>query len=60
LSIARSITVLKYLIDSGKVLPKRLSAVGYGESKPLFPNDTDEHKSKNRRVEIVITTSEGS
>ncbi len=56
LSTARSVNVLKYLIESGKILPKRLSAAGYGESKRLFPNDTPKNKSKNRRVEIVIST----
>jgi len=32
----------------------RLKAVGYGESKPLVPNDSDENKAKNRRVEFII------
>ena len=56
LSTARSVNVLKYLIEVGKILPKRLSAVGYGETKPLFPNDTQENRSRNRRVEIIITS----
>ncbi len=56
LSTARSVNVLKYLIESGHILPKRLSAVGYGDSKPLFPNDTPDNKSGNRRVEIVVST----
>ena len=60
LSTARSVNVLKYLIDPGKVLPKRLSAVGYGAAKPLFPNDTADHKRRNRRVEIVITSQESN
>jgi len=59
LSTIRSINVLKYLVDNTKILPKRLSAVGYGETKPLFPNNTPENKSRNRRVEIVITTVDG-
>ena len=59
LSTIRSINVLKYLVDNTKILPKRLSAVGYGETKPLFPNDTPENKSRNRRVEIKITTIDG-
>ena len=60
LSTVRSVNVLKYLIESGKVLPRRLSAVGYGEAKPLFPNDTADHKRRNRRVEIVITSDESN
>lgn len=58
LSTIRSVNVLKYLVDNSKILPKRLSAVGYGDTKPLFPNDTPENKSRNRRVEIVITTDD--
>jgi chemotaxis protein MotB len=58
LSIARSVSVVKYLSGPGKIKPERLSAVGYGESKPLFPNTTAENKNRNRRVEIVITTND--
>jgi len=56
LSIARSVNVVKYLSRPGNIMPERLAAVGYGDSKPLFPNDTPENKNKNRRVAIVITT----
>jgi chemotaxis protein MotB len=54
LSIARAVNVTKYLIAHANVSPLRLSAAGYGDSKPLFPNDTAKHKAKNRRVEIVL------
>lgn len=56
LSIKRAVNVIKYFIEVGKIPPKRLSAVGYGESKPLFPNDTPEHRAGNRRVEILLET----
>jgi len=36
----------------------RLKAVGYGETKPLVPNDTEENRAKNRRVEFIIITGE--
>ena len=58
LSTARAVNVLKHLAGSGKILPKRLSAVGYGEVKPVVPNDSVENKAKNRRVELIITTDE--
>ena len=58
LSIARSVNVVKHLAGPGKIMPERLAAVGYGESKPLFPNNTPENKKKNRRVAIVITTDD--
>ena len=54
LSIARAVNVTKYLIEHANVSPLRLSAAGYGDSRPLLPNDTAKHKAKNRRVEIVL------
>jgi chemotaxis protein MotB len=54
LSIARAVSVVKYFAEVGKINPARLSAVGYGESRPLAPNDSPDHRAKNRRVEIVL------
>jgi chemotaxis protein MotB len=54
LSSARAVSVVKYFAGLGGVSPERFSAVGYGDSRPLFPNDSLEHKAKNRRVEIVL------
>ncbi|HID56817.1 TPA: flagellar motor protein MotB, partial [Candidatus Poribacteria bacterium] len=34
--------------------PSRLSAVGYGEFRPVASNDTPEGRAKNRRVEILV------
>jgi len=53
LSQDRVDTVKKRLVSKG-VSASRLNARGYGESKPLVPNTTDENKQKNRRVEINI------
>ena len=53
LSTARALNVLGYLVDFGAD-PQRMSVVGYGEYKPIFSNDTEEGRSKNRRVDIVI------
>lgn len=53
LSSIRALNVLGYLVDFGAD-PDRISVVGYGEYQPIFPNDTEEHMSKNRRVDIVI------
>ena len=53
LSLARAMTVAKYLIKSG-IAPERLIVSGQGEYAPVFPNDTEEHKGLNARVEIVI------
>jgi chemotaxis protein MotB len=54
LSIARAVHVVKYFIDTGEIAPQRLSAVGYGESKPLYPNNSPANRGKNRRVEIIL------
>lgn len=54
LSTARAVNVVKYLADAGRIDPQRLSAVGYGESKPIVTNDSPVHRAKNRRVEIVL------
>ncbi len=53
LSTARATTVVRYLQERG-VNPGYLSAEGYSEYRPVAPNDTEEGKSKNRRIEIVL------
>jgi chemotaxis protein MotB len=54
LSAARALSVLRFFVDKTDVDPRKLSAVGYGEYRPLVPNDTPENKRLNRRVDIVI------
>ena len=56
LSIARAVSVVKYFAESGKINPQRLSAVGYGETRPVVPNDSATNRARNRRVEIVLVT----
>ena len=58
LSTARATSVLHYLIDDCGVQPQRLSAIGYGEYKPVDTNETKIGKAKNRRVEIIILPKE--
>lgn len=53
LSLKRAQAVLNFLTNSG-IDPARLAAKGYGESKPRVPNDTDENKAANRRIEWQI------
>ena len=52
LSQQRSESVLNYLLLFG-IEPSRLQARGYGETMPVAPNNTDENKARNRRVELV-------
>jgi len=54
LSTARATGVLHHLIDKGRLEPEKLSAIGYGEYRPIASNDTDEGRQLNRRVEVVI------
>ncbi|MCR4441835.1 MAG: OmpA family protein [Peptococcaceae bacterium] len=54
LSAARSINLVRYLIEEYKFDPRRLSSAAYGEYRPVAPNDTPENQAKNRRVEIII------
>ena len=54
LSTARATTVVRYLIDNGGVNREHLSAVGHADTRPVASNDTDEGRSSNRRIEIVL------
>jgi chemotaxis protein MotB len=54
LSMARAYSVLQDMINKEGIQPNRLSAVGYGEFKPVKPNDTPEGRAANRRIEINI------
>ena len=54
LSTARATEVVRYLQEAGGINPGLLSATGYGEYEPVAPNDTDEGRHKNRRIEIVL------
>ncbi len=54
LSSERAVTVVKTLIAQG-FPPERLFAAGFGEFHPKYPNDSEEHRRLNRRVEIGVT-----
>jgi chemotaxis protein MotB len=54
LSTARAVNVLRYFVEQRRIPAKRLSAVGFGEFQPKYPNDTVANLAKNRRVEIIF------
>jgi chemotaxis protein MotB len=53
LSLARGLSVARYMMNAG-IPPERFIVSGQGEYAPLFPNDTEQHKGLNARVEIII------
>ena len=53
LSESRALSVKEFLVDKG-IEEFRLSAVGYGESKPMATNNTRAGRTQNRRVEINL------
>ncbi|KKE77669.1 flagellar motor protein MotB [Oceanobacillus caeni] len=54
LSAARAGSVIRYLTNGFELDEKRFSSVGYADTRPIAPNDSEKHWGKNRRVEIVI------
>jgi outer membrane protein OmpA-like peptidoglycan-associated protein len=54
LSEERVQAVKAYLEEKG-IKKGRISGRGYGPTKPIAPNDTNENKQRNRRVEVKIT-----
>lgn len=57
ISYERAMTVRDYLISIG-IPEERLSVVGMSDEQPLYPNDTDTNRAKNRRVEFIIYSGE--
>ncbi|HWB46179.1 MAG TPA: OmpA family protein [Hyphomicrobiaceae bacterium] len=53
LSVRRAQSVAAYLIRHG-VKPASLKAVGFGNRRPVAPNDTPENMAKNRRIEFTV------
>ncbi|HHT01263.1 MAG TPA: OmpA family protein [Firmicutes bacterium] len=54
LSTARAARVVRYFTEELGLPPERFVAIGYGEHRPLFPNDTPAHMAANRRVVLLI------
>lgn len=54
LSLARANAVKTYIISKGEISENRISSIGFGQDKPIAKNDSDENRSKNRRVVFRI------
>jgi chemotaxis protein MotB len=60
LSAARATGVARYFVEDDGLAARRISALGYGEYRPKFPNDTDAHRASNRRVDVVILDTDAA
>ncbi len=54
LSTHRATNVIRYLIETEGFDPYQLSVAGYGEFRPIVPNDSQDNRALNRRVDIII------
>ena len=59
LSTARSIAMLEVLRQRFQIAPDRMAVVGYAENAPVDTNETDEGRAHNRRVDLVVLSTEG-
>ncbi len=55
LSTKRATAIVNILLENGQIDPQNLTAAGRGEFAPVASNDTGEGKSKNRRIEVILT-----
>jgi chemotaxis protein MotB len=58
LSSDRATQVLRRMVEADGMPATRISAVGYGDSRPLQPNETAEGLTANRRVDLVVLSDE--
>lgn len=54
LSVLRAATVVHVLSEAAHIPSERLAIIGYGQYRPLVPNESDAYRAMNRRVDIVI------
>jgi chemotaxis protein MotB len=58
LSVARATAVTRYLQEKIGVDPRLISATGYGPYRPIASNETEQGRTRNRRIEIVLVPKE--
>jgi len=59
LSTSRATNIVHYLIEKYHFQPEKISAVGYGEFRPVANNGSESGRTRNRRVDIVLLAKEG-
>lgn len=60
LSAARAARVVRYLRESTTLQGSQLVAMGYADTRPIRANDTEENRTANRRVELLLATPPAS
>ena len=55
LSMDRANAVKEYLIANMGLSKGQITAIGYGETKPIASNETERGRTKNRRIDIVLS-----
>ena len=60
LSVNRATVCVRYLIEQHRYPPEKISALGYGEYRPIADNGNVVGRAKNRRVDIVVLSAEGN
>lgn len=58
ISVARSVHVVRHLTEGDGIDPKRMSAVGFGASRPMGATNSAEDLAMNRRVDIVVLSDQ--
>lgn len=58
LSQARSVSVIRYFVNTAKLDADTFISSAYADTKPVAPNDSETNRQKNRRVEIVVLRSD--
>ena len=57
ISVARAVSVMRFY-TRGHLFPQdRMSAAGYGDTRPAYPNTSEENRRKNRRVDFVLRSN---
>jgi outer membrane protein OmpA-like peptidoglycan-associated protein len=57
LSISRAEAVRQYLLANGTVPADRITAMGFGATRPIASNDTAEGRAQNRRIDVIVQPS---
>jgi chemotaxis protein MotB len=57
LSVRRATEVIRYLVEKGGLSPRRISAAGYGEYRPVAANNSDVNRAMNRRIEMIVVNT---